>query len=66
MSTEDLRRQLYSSFTNRAMVYYHIFKKLKKEVGREKATVILKKVSTTVAMKSASNFRNMPRQTWRA
>jgi hypothetical protein len=43
MSEADLREQLYASFKNRAMIYYHIFEELKKEVGDEKAAEIMKR-----------------------
>ena len=43
MSEDDLRQQLYESFQNRAMMYYHIFEELRKEVGDEKAAEIMKR-----------------------
>lgn len=43
MGEQDLREQLYASFKNRAMMYYHIFEELRKEVGDEKATEIMKR-----------------------
>ncbi len=43
MSEEDLKKVLYTSFKNRAMMYYHIFEELQKEVGEEKATEIMKR-----------------------
>jgi hypothetical protein len=43
MSAQDLREQLYSAYKNRGMMYYHIFVELKKEVGAEKATEIMKR-----------------------
>jgi len=42
MSEKTLRRELYAAFRNRAMMYYHIYKKLTEEVGEEKATEIMK------------------------
>ena len=42
MSAESLRKQLYASFKNRAMMYWHIYQALKKEIGEQKATKILK------------------------
>ena len=42
MPEQDLRNALYASFKNRAMMYYHIFEELKKEVGEDKAADILK------------------------
>ncbi|NIN61627.1 MAG: hypothetical protein GTN55_04450 [Gammaproteobacteria bacterium] len=43
MSEKDLREELYASFKNRAMMYCHIFQVLRKEVGDEKATHIMKR-----------------------
>jgi hypothetical protein len=43
MSEQDLRDALYGSFKNRAMMYYHIFEELKKEVGDDKAAEIMKR-----------------------
>ena len=41
MSEETLRRQLYDSFKNRAMIYYLIFDELRAELGAERAEAIL-------------------------
>ena len=41
MREENLRRELYDSFKNRAMLYYLIFQELRDEVGAEKAEEIL-------------------------
>jgi hypothetical protein len=42
MSEEDeLRRQLYDSFKNRALLYYLIFDELRGEIGEEKAERVL-------------------------
>jgi hypothetical protein len=41
MSEETLRRQLYDSFKNRALVYYRILEELRAELGDEKAQEIL-------------------------
>jgi hypothetical protein len=41
MSEETLRRQLYESFKNRAMIYHLIFDELRKELGAERAEAIL-------------------------
>jgi hypothetical protein len=41
MSEEQLRRQLYDSYKNRAILYYRIFDELRRELGAEKATEIL-------------------------
>ena len=43
MSECNLRSQLYASFKNRAMMYWHIFKALQKEVGEQKAAEIMKR-----------------------
>ena len=43
MSEQNLRKQLYASFKNRAMMYYHIFNALRSEVGEEKAAEIMKR-----------------------
>ncbi|MGD8291101.1 MAG: L-2-amino-thiazoline-4-carboxylic acid hydrolase [Desulfobacterales bacterium] len=43
MSEQDLRNSLYGSFKNRAMMYYHIFDEMRKEIGEEKATEIITK-----------------------
>lgn len=43
MAVQNLRRQLYASFKNRAMMYYHIFKEMSKELGQEKATEIMRR-----------------------
>jgi len=41
MSEQELRRQLYDSFKNRALLYHTIFEELRAEVGAEKAEEIL-------------------------
>ncbi|MDO8956173.1 MAG: L-2-amino-thiazoline-4-carboxylic acid hydrolase, partial [Deltaproteobacteria bacterium] len=43
MPKQDMRNALYSSFKNRAMMYYHIFDEMRKEIGEEKAEAIMKK-----------------------
>ena len=43
MSEEKIRTSLYNSFKNRALVYYQIFDELRKEIGEEKATEIMKR-----------------------
>ena len=35
MSEESLRKQLYGSFKNRAMMYWHIYQVLEKEIGEQ-------------------------------
>ncbi len=41
MSVDPLRRELYDSFKNRAMIYYLIYDELRKECGEEKAEEVL-------------------------
>ncbi|MBN2477483.1 MAG: L-2-amino-thiazoline-4-carboxylic acid hydrolase [Pirellulales bacterium] len=41
MSEEALRRQLYDSFKNRAILYYLIYDEIRRELGPEKAEAIL-------------------------
>jgi hypothetical protein len=41
MQQETLRRQLYDSFKNRAMIYYYIFDELRKEFGPARAEAVL-------------------------
>lgn len=41
MSEEQLRRQLYDSFKNRAMIYYSIFDELRAELGADRAEELL-------------------------
>ena len=43
MSADVLRKQLYASFKNRAMMYWHLFNVLQEEVGAQKATNIMKR-----------------------
>lgn len=43
MIEDTLRKQLYGSFKNRAMMYWHIFEALKIEVSEQKATEIIKR-----------------------
>ena len=42
MIEDHLREQLYAAFKNRAMMYYHIYEALNKEIGPEKAAEIMK------------------------
>src|SRR3989304_4622891 len=41
MSEDTLRQQLYDSFKNRALIYYHIFEALRSEFGAHRAEEIL-------------------------
>lgn len=43
MVEEILREQLYGAYKNRGMMYYHIFRELKKEVGERRAADIMKR-----------------------
>ena len=43
MGEKELRGAVYSAFKNRAMMYYHIFDELRKEVGEKKAAAIMKR-----------------------
>ena len=43
MSENALRKELYGSFKNRAMMYRHIYQVLEKEIGEKKAVMILKR-----------------------
>ncbi len=43
MFADDLRKELYSAFKNRAMMYWHIFQALKNELGESKAAEIIKR-----------------------
>lgn len=47
MSEEVLRRQLYDSFKNRALIYYRLFLELSKEVGEEQAEELMKRAIYT-------------------
>jgi hypothetical protein len=40
MSEKELRQNLYGAFKNRALMYYHIFDELRKQVGEKKAEVL--------------------------
>ena len=41
MSEEQLRRELYDAFKNRAMIYYLIFDELREELGPDRAEELL-------------------------
>jgi hypothetical protein len=43
MTEDNLRKQLYGSFKNRAMMYYYIFEELQKDFGEEKAVEVMKR-----------------------
>lgn len=43
MSEDRLRTELMGSFKNRALLYYHFFNELRKELGEEKASEIMKR-----------------------
>lgn len=40
---ERLRAAVYAAFKNRAMIYYHVFEELGREVGRARAAEIMKR-----------------------
>jgi hypothetical protein len=48
--------QLYGSFKNRAMMYYHVFPELKEEVGEEKAAEIMKRGIYKRGLEVGSHF----------
>jgi hypothetical protein len=57
MTEENLRRQLYDSFKNRAMIYYLIFDELRDECGQERAEEVLSRaVYRRGAEKGHENF----------
>jgi len=43
MSEKDLRKNLYGAFKNRALMYFHVFDELRKEIGEKKATAVMKR-----------------------
>jgi len=43
MVEQILREQLYGAYKSRGMMYYHIFRELRKEVGSDKAAEIMKR-----------------------
>jgi hypothetical protein len=43
MSEKNLRQQLYAAYKNRAMMYYHIFQELRREIGEDKAAETMKR-----------------------
>jgi hypothetical protein len=43
MGEKELRQNLYGAFQNRALMYYHIFDELRKEIGEKKATAVMKR-----------------------
>jgi hypothetical protein len=57
MTEDNLRRQLYDSFKNRAMIYYLIFDELRGECGQERAEEVLSRaVYRRGAEKGRENF----------
>ena len=42
MNEEKLRAELYAAFKNRALLYYRFFDTLRRELGEEKATSLMK------------------------
>lgn len=43
MSEQSLRQQLYDAFKNRALIYWLVFDELRKELGADRAEVLLKR-----------------------
>lgn len=43
MNQKKLRQALYSTYKNRAMIYFYIFDELRKELGERKAAAIMKR-----------------------
>jgi len=59
MSKEDeLRRQLYDSFKNRAVLYYLIFDELRTEIGDQRAEQVM---SRAIYRRGQQNGRNFAR-----
>ena len=57
MTEENLRRQLYDSFKNRAMVYYAIYDELRGECGEQRAEEVLcRAIYRRGAEKGRENF----------
>jgi hypothetical protein len=57
MSEETLRRQLYDSFKNRAMIYYLIYDELRSECGEDRAEEVLARaIYRRGAEKGRENF----------
>jgi hypothetical protein len=58
MSEESLRKQLYGSFKNRALMYWHLFKALQKDVGEQKAAEIMKRGIYNRGLEMGKQFKN--------
>lgn len=54
---EQLRQQLRDSYKNRAMIYYHIYEELVRELGPEKAEEIMKRAIYRRGQERAQAFR---------
>jgi predicted ArsR family transcriptional regulator len=56
MTEDTLRKQLYGSFKNRAMMYYHIYKELQEEIGEARAAAIMKRAITRRGLEIGKQF----------
>ena len=56
MSEETLRRQLYDSFANRAMLYHLILEELQKEIGAARAEELLGRAIAQRGAQKASRY----------
>lgn len=66
MSEEKLRAELYASFKNRAMMYYHIFKAVEAELGTDKAAEIVKSGIYTRGCEIGQQFKDLDKQNMEA
>ena len=56
MSEERLRKELIAAFKNRAMLYYHIFTEMRKEIGEAKAAEIMKRGIYARGLENGQHF----------
>lgn len=54
---EELRQQLQDSYKNRALIYYHIYEELVRELGPERAEAILKRAIHRRGQERGQAFR---------
>ena len=59
MSEEKLRGELYASFKNRAMMYYHIYKAMEGELGRDRAAEIIKQAIYSRGVEIGQQFQSI-------
>jgi hypothetical protein len=60
MTEENLRKQLYDSFKNRAMIYYLIYDELRNECGEDRAEEVLARaIYRRGAEKGRENFAQL-------